>query len=99
MTVKGISYFSGSLAYALLPTAGPWYAQDALALGAVFAATDSVATLQVLDRDRQPLLFGLVFGEGMINDATSVVLLSAVAGAHARMPWAHSGPTEDVMIT
>eukprot|EP00879_Flechtneria_rotunda_P019082 GHRR01020034.1.p1 GENE.GHRR01020034.1~~GHRR01020034.1.p1 ORF type:complete len:306 (+),score=108.56 GHRR01020034.1:288-1205(+) len=53
--------------------------EDCLAMGAIFAATDSVATLQVLDRTTQPALFSLVFGEGVVNDAVSVVLLGAVA--------------------
>eukprot|EP01023_Acetabularia_acetabulum_P063234 TRINITY_DN7920_c0_g1_i1.p1 TRINITY_DN7920_c0_g1~~TRINITY_DN7920_c0_g1_i1.p1 ORF type:complete len:629 (-),score=86.62 TRINITY_DN7920_c0_g1_i1:1644-3530(-) len=52
--------------------------QDCLALGAIFAATDSVATLQILEQDRMPLLYSLVFGEGVMNDATSVVLLKTV---------------------
>ena len=34
--------------------------------------------LQVLNQDRMPLLYSLVFGEGVINDATSVALLRAV---------------------
>jgi hypothetical protein len=38
-------------------------------MGAIFAATDSVATLQVLDRETMPGLFSLVFGEGVVNDA------------------------------
>jgi NhaP-type Na+/H+ or K+/H+ antiporter len=50
-------------------------------MGAIFAATDSVATLQVLDKDAMPHLFALVFGEGVVNDAVSVVLLGAVATA------------------
>ena len=52
--------------------------QDCLALGAIFAMTDSVAVLQVLEQDRAPLLFNLVFGEGVINDATTVALLRTV---------------------
>eukprot|EP01025_Chloroclados_australasicus_P048533 TRINITY_DN5501_c0_g1_i6.p2 TRINITY_DN5501_c0_g1~~TRINITY_DN5501_c0_g1_i6.p2 ORF type:complete len:287 (-),score=36.04 TRINITY_DN5501_c0_g1_i6:20-880(-) len=52
--------------------------QDCLALGAIFAATDSVATLQILQQDKMPLLYSLVFGEGVMNDATSVVLLKTV---------------------
>jgi hypothetical protein len=52
--------------------------QDCLALGAIFATTDSVAVLQVLEQDRAPLLFNLVFGEGVINDATTVALLRTV---------------------
>ena len=55
---------------------------DALAMGAVFAATDSVATLQVLDGNKYPLLFSLVFGEGIVNDATSIVLLSSIRHVH-----------------
>ncbi|CAI0466647.1 unnamed protein product [Linum tenue] len=49
-----------------------------VAIGAIFSATDSVCTLQVLNQDETPLLYSLVFGEGVVNDATSVVgLLSA----------------------
>ncbi|BDA42337.1 probable sodium/hydrogen exchanger 4 at N-terminal half [Coccomyxa sp. Obi] len=51
---------------------------DCLALGAIFATTDSVAVLQVLEQDRAPLLFNMVFGEGVINDATTVALLRTV---------------------
>lgn len=53
-------------------------AQDCLALGTIFATTDSVAVLQVLEQDRAPLLFSLVFGEGVVNDATTVALLRTV---------------------
>ncbi|GFZ08956.1 sodium hydrogen exchanger 2 [Actinidia rufa] len=45
---------------------------DYLAIGAIFSATDSVCTLQVLNQDETPLLYSLVFGEGVVNDATSV---------------------------
>ncbi|GAA0157501.1 secondary carrier transporter [Lithospermum erythrorhizon] len=51
---------------------------DFLAIGAIFSATDSVCTLQVLHQDETPLLYSLVFGEGVVNDATSVVLFNAV---------------------
>ncbi|KAK6117331.1 hypothetical protein DH2020_048922 [Rehmannia glutinosa] len=49
-----------------------------LQLEAIFAATDSVCTLQILSQDETPLLYSLVFGEGVVNDATSVVLFNAV---------------------
>ncbi|XP_010486145.1 PREDICTED: sodium/hydrogen exchanger 3-like isoform X1 [Camelina sativa] len=51
---------------------------DYLAIGAIFSATDSVCTLQVLNQDDTPLLYSLVFGEGVVNDATSVVLFNAI---------------------
>ncbi|KAK3119300.1 hypothetical protein QOZ80_9BG0717490 [Eleusine coracana subsp. coracana] len=53
---------------------------DYLALGAIFSATDSVCTLQVLNQDDTPFLYSLVFGEGVVNDATSVVLFNAIQG-------------------
>ncbi|KAI4350025.1 hypothetical protein L6164_010553 [Bauhinia variegata] len=57
---------------------GPMEIGDFLAIGAIFAATDSVCTLQVLNQDETPLLYSLVFGEGVVNDATSVVLFNAI---------------------
>ncbi|CAA6662079.1 unnamed protein product [Spirodela intermedia] len=51
---------------------------DFLAIGAIFSATDSVCTLQVLNQDETPFLYSLVFGEGVVNDATSVVLFNAI---------------------
>ncbi|KAH9329324.1 hypothetical protein KI387_001432, partial [Taxus chinensis] len=57
---------------------GPFEIKDYLAIGTIFSATDSVCTLQILSQDETPLLYSLVFGEGVVNDATSVVLFNAV---------------------
>ena len=51
-----------------------------LALGAIFSSTDSVAAMGVLDAEAHGMLHSLVFGEGVVNDATSIVLLRAVQG-------------------
>nr|WFD52758.1 NHX12 [Nitraria sibirica] len=70
-------------------TAGSWWlfpalgfsgltVRDYLAMGTIFSSTDTVCTLQVLHQDETPLLYSLVFGEGVVNDATSVVLFNAV---------------------
>jgi NhaP-type Na+/H+ or K+/H+ antiporter len=32
----------------------------------------------VLDQEETPLLYSLVFGEGVVNDATSIVLFNAI---------------------
>lgn len=34
--------------------------------------------MQVLNQDETPLLYSLVFGEGVVNDATSIVIFNAV---------------------
>eukprot|EP00850_Spirogloea_muscicola_P011132 SM000068S20564 [mRNA] locus=s68:119990:125089:- [translate_table: standard] len=52
--------------------------KDYLALGSIFSATDSVCTLQILDQNETPFLYALVFGEGVVNDAASVVLFRAI---------------------
>ncbi|XP_068495000.1 sodium/hydrogen exchanger 4 isoform X2 [Phaseolus vulgaris] len=73
----------------LVITCGSWWifpklkllgltGQDFLAIGTIFSSTDTVCTLQVLHQDETPLLYSLVFGEGVVNDATSVVLFNAV---------------------
>ncbi|KAL8171269.1 hypothetical protein V2J09_023073 [Rumex salicifolius] len=68
----------GSLALFKKLDIGSLEISDYLAIGAIFAATDSVCTLQVLNQDETPLLYSLVFGEGVVNDATSVVLFNAI---------------------
>ncbi|XP_071916459.1 sodium/hydrogen exchanger 4-like isoform X5 [Coffea arabica] len=52
--------------------------RDYLGIGTIFSSTDTVCTLQVLHQDETPLLYSLVFGEGVVNDATSVVLFNTV---------------------
>lgn len=49
------------------------------------AATDSVAVLQILNPSVNPLLHSLVFGEGVLNDASSIVLLRSVRRTFAKM--------------
>jgi len=57
--------------------------QDCLALGSILGATDSVAALQVISQDRFPLLYSVVFGEGVLNDATSIVILGTIQAGGA----------------
>ncbi|GMP40431.1 hypothetical protein CsSME_00010884 [Camellia sinensis var. sinensis] len=58
--------------------------KDYLAIGAILSATDSVCTLQVLNQDDTPFLYSVVFGEGVVNDATSIVLFNAVQSLDVR---------------
>ncbi|KAJ3702027.1 hypothetical protein LUZ61_005732 [Rhynchospora tenuis] len=68
----------GAMAFFKKLNIGAIEVSDYLAIGAIFAATDSVCTLQVLNQDETPLLYSVVFGEGVVNDATSVVLFNAI---------------------
>ncbi|XP_020675053.1 sodium/hydrogen exchanger 4 [Dendrobium catenatum] len=54
-----------------------------LALGAIFSSTDTVCTLQVLRQEETPHLYSLVFGEGVVNGATSIVLFNAIQKINA----------------
>ncbi|NP_001307756.1 sodium/hydrogen exchanger 2-like [Zea mays] len=76
-----ISFFTislGAIAIFSRMNIGTLDVGDFLAIGAIFSATDSVCTLQVLHQDETPFLYSLVFGEGVVNDATSVVLFNAL---------------------
>ncbi|KAK6122624.1 hypothetical protein DH2020_043623 [Rehmannia glutinosa] len=76
--------------YRLLPENGYWSRNWRLSwcisqLLAIEILTDKLfrpdaifMMLQVLSQDETPLLYSLVFGEGVVNDATSVVLFNAV---------------------
>ncbi|KNA07442.1 hypothetical protein SOVF_171840 [Spinacia oleracea] len=47
--------------------------------------------MKVLNQDETPLLYSLVFGEGVVNDATSVVLFNAIQKINVKRvgDWTH----------
>ncbi|TQD91438.1 hypothetical protein C1H46_022943 [Malus baccata] len=71
--------FAGATQFFKILKIGTRELGDSLAIGAIFAATDSVCTLQVLNQEEAPLLYSLVFGEGVVNDEKSVVLFNAIS--------------------
>ena len=40
--------------------------------------SDTVAAVSIIKFDEQPMLFSIVFGEGIVNDAVSIILFNAV---------------------
>ncbi|KAJ6917787.1 sodium/hydrogen exchanger 1-like [Populus alba x Populus x berolinensis] len=77
-TCNALLFYGGAMQFFKKLDIGPLDIGDYLAIGAIFAATDSVCTLQVCSIRMRPLLYSLVFGEGVVNDATSVVLFNAI---------------------
>jgi NhaP-type Na+/H+ or K+/H+ antiporter len=47
-------------------------------LACVLSATDTVAAVSIVKAEKYPKLNSILFGEGVINDAVSIVLLRAV---------------------
>lgn len=47
---------------------------EVMIYSATICATDSVAALAMIKPDKYPKLFSVIFGEGMVNDAVSIIL-------------------------
>ncbi len=48
--------------------------KEILYFSAIICSTDSVAALTLIKPKEHPKLFSIIFGEGMINDAVSIIL-------------------------
>eukprot|EP00976_Prorocentrum_cordatum_P092822 1189112-Prorocentrum_minimum.AAC.2 len=56
---------------------------ECLIYGSLISAIDPVATLSILaDLNAPPLLYNLVFGESVLNDAVAIVLFRVLAALH-----------------
>lgn len=52
--------------------------KDCLLLASVLCATDTVAALTIVKEKNYPTLNSILFGEGVVNDAVSILLFRAV---------------------
>jgi sodium/hydrogen exchanger 8 len=69
-------YFIGLTGLVEIDTSSP---MEALLFGALISAVDPVATLSVMGNPKlncDPLLYSLVFGESVLNDAVAIVLFN-----------------------
>jgi solute carrier family 9 (sodium/hydrogen exchanger), member 8 len=69
-------YITGILGIASIDTSSP---MEALLFGALISAVDPVATLSIMGNPKlncDPLLYSLVFGESVLNDAVAIVLFN-----------------------
>lgn len=56
-----------------------------LLLASVLSATDTLAPLALISEDKQAKLFSLLFGEGVFNDAFSIVLFQILTTYYTRL--------------
>lgn len=54
------------------------HTKECLLLAAVLCATDTVAALTIVKEKSFPTLNSILFGEGVVNDAISILLFRAV---------------------
>ncbi len=60
--------------------------QESMIMGALFSSADEVATLSVIKQDKYPKLSALLFGEGVLNDAVSILLFRTIMGNKSANP-------------
>ena len=48
--------------------------KDILLFAAVISSSDAIAALAFINEDRDPKLFAILFGEGVVNDAVCIVI-------------------------
>ena len=51
---------------------------EVLLYAALLCSSDVVAAVSIVDYSQQPKLFSCIFGEGVINDAVSIILFNTV---------------------
>ena len=51
---------------------------EIMLLCALLCSTDVIAAISMVKYDEQPKLFSLLFGEGVVNDAVTIVIYNAV---------------------
>ena len=54
------------------------HTKECLLLASVLCATDTVAALTIVKEKQFPTLNSILFGEGVVNDAVSILLFRAV---------------------
>ncbi|GLE06288.1 hypothetical protein PINS_up015535 [Pythium insidiosum] len=71
-----LTFYAGKWGWISIDTSSPL---EALLFGALISAVDPVATLSILgnpELNLDPLLYSLVFGESVLNDAVAIVLFN-----------------------
>jgi len=51
---------------------------EVLVMCALICSTDVIAAVAIINAKKQPKLFAVVLGEGVVNDAVTIILFNAV---------------------
>jgi len=55
-----------------------WSFLVAMKMACTLIATDTIAPLTLIDEEKYPTLFSIIFGEGVSNDAVALILMATV---------------------
>lgn len=50
-----------------------------LYFASTMCASDAIAAITLINSDKYPKLFSIVFGEGLVNDAVAIILFHSVS--------------------
>jgi len=71
---------------------------DILMLSCILSATDSVAALSLVKESRYPKLNSILFGEGIMNDAVSILIFRSVKNYAVKDNFDQFGPQTVLVI-
>ena len=63
---------------------------ECLLMCSLLCSSDVIAAISLISYDKQPKLFSIVFGEGIINDAVSIILFNTVmkyTSKNSKIDW------------
>ena len=90
--LTGLTAFFNSFDFIIGPTEKLNIA-DCMLVACVLASTDTVAALAIIKADKYPKLNSILFGEGVVNDAVTILLFRTIKGyfvnnaGHSEFTW------------
>ena len=72
---------------------------ECLVMAAVLCATDTVAALTILKESEFPQLNAILFGEGIVNDAVSILIFDTIQKQFGGRSHPHREEGEDISIS
>lgn len=65
-------------------------AREIIIMSSLLCSSDVIAAVSLVSYDQEPRLFSIVFGEGITNDAVSIILFNTVLkymGKNSKIDW------------